>query len=30
MLNGKRAKKEVYSICGNFPPFEKWEAHDRF
>jgi hypothetical protein len=23
-------QKEIYSVCGNFPPFEKWEAHDKF
>jgi hypothetical protein len=23
-------KKEIYLVCGDFPPFEKWEAHDKF
>jgi len=23
-------KKKKKSVCGNFPPFKKWEAHDRF
>jgi hypothetical protein len=31
VLNGKKAeKREIYLVCGNFPPSEKWEAHDRF
>jgi hypothetical protein len=23
-------KKEIYSVCGNFPPLEKWDSHEQF
>jgi hypothetical protein len=23
-------KKEIYLVCGNFPPFEKWDSHQQF